>query len=225
MIKTYRIIKINKKVILFYAAVTITLATAFVTTNKNITVYSKPAVAAFYTQNQMINLSARPKEEINNYLKSLNTKMESVSQAASFEVIEAQATEITQAKNDLFIPTLLPVNGTITSGFLDTEDRTTAHKGIDFGVSEGTNILACASGTVTSARWSDSYGYVIEINHGNGYTSLYAHNSQLLATVGDTVNKGDIIALSGNTGQSTGPHLHMEILLNGTHIDPLTVIK
>lgn len=100
----------------------------------------------------------------------------------------------------------------------------TVHKGIDFACSTGTNILASASGTVVEATYRWDFGYTIVINHGNGIKTRYAHMSKLLAENGDYVNQGDVIGLSGNTGDSTGPHLHFEFIKNGDRIDPYPYI-
>ncbi len=94
------------------------------------------------------------------------------------------------------------------------------HKGMDFAGKEGSKIVAVASGVVT---WSgDRYGYgeLIEINHGNGYTTRYGHNAELLVKVGDSIEKGQTISLMGSTGRSTGPHVHFEVLKNDRQIDP-----
>ena len=94
------------------------------------------------------------------------------------------------------------------------------HKGMDFAGKEGSEIIAVASGVVT---WSgDRYGYgeLIEINHGNGYTTRYGHNAELLVEVGDTVEKGQPISLMGSTGRSTGPHVHFEVLKNDRQVNP-----
>ncbi len=94
------------------------------------------------------------------------------------------------------------------------------HKGMDFAGKEGSGIVAVANGVVTWA--SDRYGYgnLIEINHGNGYTTRYGHNAKLLVEVGDSVEKGQIISLMGSTGHSTGPHVHFEVLKNDRQINP-----
>ncbi len=94
------------------------------------------------------------------------------------------------------------------------------HKGMDFAGKEGSEIIAVASGVVT---WSgDRYGYgnLIEINHGNGYTTRYGHNAKLLVEVGDSVVKGQAISQMGSTGRSTGPHVHFEVLKNDRQINP-----
>lgn len=95
------------------------------------------------------------------------------------------------------------------------------HTGIDIGVGSGTNVLAAADGVVTISGNHTAYGKYISINHGGGVGTLYAHNSQLLVSVGQSVKKGQVIAKSGNTGWSTGPHLHFEVLINGSPVDPM----
>ena len=95
------------------------------------------------------------------------------------------------------------------------------HNGMDLAVPTGTPIRAALPGTVTTAAYDQGgYGYYIMIDHGNGLTTLYGHNSQLLLQVGQTVEAGDIISLSGSTGRSTGPHLHFEVRVNGERTNP-----
>ncbi len=99
--------------------------------------------------------------------------------------------------------------------------QTSGHGGIDLAVPTGTPVRAALSGTVTVSSYSQSsYGYYIMIDHGDGLATLYGHCSQLLVSVGQTVETGDVIALSGSTGRSTGPHLHFEVRVNGTRVDP-----
>ena len=85
---------------------------------------------------------------------------------------------------------------------------------------EGTNVSATAAGVVISADWDDNLGNLVVIDHENGYITMYGHNQKLLVKKGDRVLKGDIIALSGNTGHSTAPHLHYEIIKDNKPIDP-----
>ena len=95
------------------------------------------------------------------------------------------------------------------------------HAGIDFSTPVGSNIYASASGTVTFAGWhSGGYGYLVIVSHGNGVQTYYAHNSSLLCSVGQTVSAGEVLAKSGNTGRSTGPHCHFEIRVNGVAYNP-----
>lgn len=95
------------------------------------------------------------------------------------------------------------------------------HIGIDFGAPGGRNIYASADGVVRKATYNSSYGNYILIDHGNTISTLYAHASKLLVSVGQTVKRGDVIALVGTTGNSTGNHLHFEVRVNGQHTDPL----
>ncbi len=98
---------------------------------------------------------------------------------------------------------------------------TTDHAGIDIGVSSGSNVYAAAAGTVTLAGWNGGYGKCVIISHENGMTTIYGHLSSVRVKTGQKVNQGKIIALSGNTGNSTGPHLHFEVRINGTPVDPM----
>ena len=112
-----------------------------------------------------------------------------------------------------------PVAGAVTSGFGSRWGR--MHEGIDIGVGVGTPVHAAAAGTVIYAGWMSGYGNIVVIDHGNGLSTAYGHNSSLVVGQGATVEKGFVIALSGNTGHSTGPHVHFEVRLNGAPVDPL----
>ena len=102
--------------------------------------------------------------------------------------------------------------------------RKEMHKGIDFASKMGGEVIAVAKGVVTYAGKRYGYGQVIDIAHGNGYTTRYAHNSKLMVSVGDTVEKGFQIAEIGSSGRSTGPHVHFEVLKNGRQINPMKFI-
>ena len=95
------------------------------------------------------------------------------------------------------------------------------HRGIDISCPTGTPVYAGADGIVEIAGWNDSYGYYVVISHGSGYTTLYAHNSLLKVKKGQRVKRGEVISSSGSTGNSSGPHLHLEISINGKLQDPL----
>ena len=103
--------------------------------------------------------------------------------------------------------------------------RREMHKGIDFAGKLGGPVIAVAKGVVTYAGKRYGYGKVIDIAHGNGYTTRYAHNSRLLVSVGDTVEKGFQIAEIGSSGRSTGPHVHFEVLKNGRETNPVRFIR
>ena len=102
--------------------------------------------------------------------------------------------------------------------------ETRGHTGMDLAVPTGTPVRAALPGTVIAAQYHSSYGYYVMIDHGNGLSTLYAHNSQLLVRVGQTVEAGGIVSLSGSTGRSTGPHLHFEVRLNGQRANPRTYL-
>jgi murein DD-endopeptidase MepM/ murein hydrolase activator NlpD len=99
------------------------------------------------------------------------------------------------------------------------------HSGLDIGDKTGSPIYAAESGKIERAGWSRGYGYNVVINHGNGLKTLYAHASQLLVKTGDTVSRGETIALIGSTGWSTGPHLHLEVRINESRKNPLNYIR
>lgn len=112
-----------------------------------------------------------------------------------------------------------PVNGaTITSKY--GKRSSGFHTGTDFAIALGTPAYAAASGTVTFAGWKGSYGYLVIIDHGNGYQTYYAHCSALYVSAGQTVTQGQNISAVGSTGNSTGPHLHFEIRYNGNTLNP-----
>lgn len=118
-----------------------------------------------------------------------------------------------------------PTTGRITSDYGHRQHPVTGaddfHTGIDIAVSHGTPIKASASGIVIYAGWKTGYGYTVKIDHGGDIKTLYAHNSQLNVSQGDNINRGEVIAYSGNSGTSTGPHLHFEIIKNNNHVNPL----
>lgn len=113
-----------------------------------------------------------------------------------------------------------PVSGIITSRFASSRSGN-PHHGIDIATNEGTAILAAHSGTVIESGWKNSiYGNSVLIDHGNGWQTHYAHCSKVLVKVGDFVRQGQKIALVGSTGNSTGPHLHLELIKDGVYLNP-----
>ncbi len=119
---------------------------------------------------------------------------------------------------------MLPVSGKLTCPFGYRHHPITGqysfHTGEDLAVPSGTAVHASAAGVVTKAGWNKAYGYMVVIDHNGGYSTLYGHNSKLLVRVGDKVNQGQVIARSGSTGWSTGPHVHYQLMLNGSPINP-----
>lgn len=99
------------------------------------------------------------------------------------------------------------------------------HRGVDFAGKSGAEISTVADGVVTWSSPRYGFGKLVEINHGNGYSTRYAHNSENLVAVGDEVRKGQIVALMGATGRATGPNLHFEVLRNGKRVNPVTFIR
>ena len=99
------------------------------------------------------------------------------------------------------------------------------HAGIDFAAAPGTRVLVVADGVVSFAGRDRNYGKLVEITHGNGYVTRYAHNSTLLVEPGQTVRRGDALALMGSTGRSTGTHLHFEVLRDGRHVNPMSFVR
>lgn len=102
--------------------------------------------------------------------------------------------------------------------------RVAWHNGVDFAGKDGSEIVAVASGVVTWASSRHGYGQLVEISHGNGYKTRYGHCKDILAKAGDVVKKGQIVALMGSSGRSTGPHVHFEVFKNGRTVDPSTYI-
>jgi murein DD-endopeptidase MepM/ murein hydrolase activator NlpD len=128
------------------------------------------------------------------------------------------------------IPSGMPVtDGYITSPFGERIDpfsgREAFHPGIDIGVPMGSQVHAVADGVVTYAGVRHGYGKVVEIDHGDGYMTRYAHNSKLLAHVGEHVHTGEVISDAGSTGRSTGPHVHFEVWHDGKLVNPIAYVR
>jgi murein DD-endopeptidase MepM/ murein hydrolase activator NlpD len=135
-----------------------------------------------------------------------------------------------QQLKDRVYPQGRPVGaGWISSYFGKRTDPFTGkaanHTGVDFAGKHGAEIVAVADGVVSWSADRYGYGIMIEINHGSGYSTRYAHNSENLVSVGDEVKKGQIVALMGETGRATGPNLHFEVLHNGSRVNPVNFIR
>ena len=131
------------------------------------------------------------------------------------------STNISGGKASLGISLVKPVSGIITSRFAaSSRIRSSAHTGLDIATSSGTPVVAATSGKVTFSGWKGSYGKLLVITHSNGVQTYYGHCSALYASVGQTVSQGQTICAVGSTGNSTGPHLHFEIRVNGVAYNP-----
>ena len=144
------------------------------------------------------------------------------------EILEGMMAD-RKIQSDVFIAGRPLEKGWIASRFGKRLDpftgRLTFHGGIDFTTGKaGADINTVAAGVVTWAGPRSGYGLMVEVNHGNGYTTRYAHSEKLFVEVGDVVNKGQSIALVGSTGRSTGPHVHFEVYKNGRVVDPAAYI-
>ncbi len=141
-----------------------------------------------------------------------------------------EALLVQHSANRKFLPTLYPiVDGWFSSNFGYRIDPFTGmqsfHEGIDFPSEAGTPVVAAASGKVIAAGYHPQYGKVIEIDHGNGLLSRYAHASQVFVSIGDLVVRGQRVGAVGSTGRSTGPHLHFEVRLNGVPQNPARFLQ
>ncbi len=170
-----------------------------------------------------------PEAELNDFMVSfagLSTQLDDREQQLA--VLES----LLMSKNleDEVFPAGFPAEKGWLSSFFGTRTdpftgRPAKHNGVDIAGKLGTKILAVAAGVVT---WSgDRYGYgtMVEVNHGNGYVTRYAHNSENLVAVGDTVKKGQSLGLMGSSGRSTGPHVHFEVLRHGRVVDPVKYVR
>ncbi|TDP88479.1 peptidase M23-like protein [Aquabacterium commune] len=163
----------------------------------------------------------------NQLLQDLNTQMDSLQGLGDRhgDVLTLIESHLFEKRLDaLMVPSIAPVDGPVGSGFGFRADpfthRAALHTGLDFPAEPGTPILAAAGGVVLSAEPHPQYGLLVELDHGNGLVTRYAHTSKMLVKPGDLVKRGQAIAAVGNTGRSTGPHLHFEVLVEGVQQNP-----
>ena len=169
------------------------------------------------TEDAISKLYVQPAQKITVAKKATNTSTSKY--AASGSVNTAGTTS--SAKANLGIALIRPVSGTITSRFgVGSRIRRSSHTGLDIATSTGTPIAAAASGTVTFSGYKGSYGNMLVISHGNGVQTYYGHCSKLYVSAGAQVSQGEIIGAVGSTGNSTGPHLHLEVRVNGVAYNP-----
>lgn len=159
---------------------------------------------------------------VNGKIKSINNKAINADQ----EMLTTSIVNKNDTKNANNFVLKKPVKGGITtSGFGDTISRTASHNGHDWAVNTGTKVRAAAEGVVELAYFSESYGYNILINHNNGFKTRYAHLSEVKVSKGEKVEQSQVIALSGSTGFSTGPHLHFEVVKDGKRVNPIEYVS
>ena len=149
------------------------------------------------------------------YLHEVNSLLAvSASLASRIQTSQSSSTVVQSASGFVW-----PASGPVTSGFGWRWGR--MHEGIDIAVPTGTPVVASASGQVIVAGWMGGYGNLVVIDHGGGIATAYGHNSSFAVGAGSTVSQGQTIAYAGSTGNSTGPHLHFEVRVNGSPVDPL----
>lgn len=173
--------------------------------------------------NDLLLATARLETKTNARIISFITLKTVLNDTAGLQVRQMQ--QISEQYSSSTTPSIWPAYGTITSNFgyrgNPIGGGTGFHEGLDIAVDYGTPVQATAAGEVTAAGWVDGYGNLVEVDHGNGFVTRYGHNSMVLVVVGQKVHMGDILALAGSTGRSTGPHVHYEVRVQGTPTDPL----
>ena len=169
------------------------------------------------TEDAISKLYVQPAQKITVAKNATNTSTSKYSASGSVNT----AGTTSSAKANLGIALIRPVSGTITSRFgVGSRIRRSSHTGLDIATSTGTPIAAAASGTVTFSGYKGSYGNMLVISHGNGVQTYYGHCSKLYVSAGAQVSQGEIIGAVGSTGNSTGPHLHLEVRVNGVAYNP-----
>ena len=182
-------------------------------------------------------INGMPADKVTSWADTVTTKLKEAWSSGSLDLVKLMQTTGDQAmsvleKIGIGMGGTSPVanwQDLITSYFGYRDDTggvgSTYHQGIDFGVPTGTQVSAWGSGTVVQSGQNGGYGISVTIDHGNGLQSIYGHLSKAIAQVGQTVASGQLIGLSGSTGNSTGPHLHFGISQNGTYVDPLSYLQ
>lgn len=180
-----------------------------------------PAAAAAGGQGgPYVPASALTLEQLNSLVTSLDTRADEHTDL--FTLIESRLLE--KRLESLMIPNSAPVDVAVGSGFGFRSDpftgRAALHTGLDFPTEAGTPVHAAAGGVVLTSEYHPEYGNMVELDHGNGLVTRYAHNSKVLVKVGDLIRRGQVISEVGTSGRSTGAHLHFEVLVDGVPQDP-----
>lgn len=190
-----------------------------------------------YTKKATINISEKYEKEyetiddievaVNDIIEPIKKENETLvkkytSYAATKKVSQSVLDALLQSDKELNFK--IPVNNYIVTSRYGWR-RSGFHTGVDYAAEYGTPIYASEDGVVTCAQWSGNYGYLVKIQHSGGFETRYAHCSRFAVSVGDEVKKGDVVSYVGSTGNSTGPHVHLEIRYQGKSIDPETLVK
>lgn len=159
-------------------------------------------------------------EKMTTNIEEMTTNTIEVAKTNIIEKLNIDTTQPISNINGIKIATL-PITGSISSRYgVSSSIRASTHTGLDIAAKTGTPINVVADGTVTFAARNGAYGNLVKIEHGNGVETWYAHTSKMYVKVGQKVKAKDVIAAVGNTGNSTGPHLHLEVRINGKHVNP-----
>ena len=177
--------------------------------------------SAYELRQQVIAEEERVQREINAAVEELRRQQEAARQAAARQSGQSSSGGTWASGTGQF---MWPAGGGITSEFGIRKHPVYGdlrmHNGVDIAAAHGTNVVAADSGTVITSTYNSNYGNYVVISHGDGLTTLYAHLSSRQVTAGTAVTKGQVVGLVGSTGISTGPHLHFEVSLNGTRVNP-----
>lgn len=182
-----------------------------------------PVSSRVHTPGQLLNEMVALDNKLNHQIKKM-IDLRSAAMTNLAGTVMPAGIGISTASTGSVTPDVWPVSGVVSShfGFRVSPGGigSTYHEGLDIASSYGNPVHATANGRITQAGWVNGYGYLVEIDHGNGIKTRYGHNSALLVSVGDQVVQGQTISLIGSTGNSTGPHCHYEVRVNGEAVDP-----
>lgn len=183
----------------------------------------KPVSSRVHTPGQLLNEMLALDNKLNHQIKKM-IDLRSAAMTNLAGTVMPAGLGISTASTGSVTPDIWPVSGVVSShfGFRISPGGigSTYHEGLDIASSYGNPVHATANGRITQAGWVNGYGYLVEIDHGNGIKTRYGHNSAILVSVGNQVVEGQTISLIGSTGNSTGPHCHYEVRVNGEAVDP-----
>ena len=184
---------------------------------------SRPVSDKVHAPGQLLNEMVALDNKLNHQIKKM-IDLRSAAMTNLAGTVMPAGLGISTASTGSATPDIWPVSGVVSShfGFRISPGGigSTYHEGLDIASSYGNPVHATANGRITQAGWVNGYGYLVEIDHGNGIKTRYGHNSAILVSVGDQVVEGQTISLIGSTGNSTGPHCHYEVRVNGEAVDP-----